>query len=56
MKGRREGDAGVSEKHSLVLVNYGSATGAEIAAVAERVKAAVKRRYGVELEPEPVYL
>lgn len=54
MKGRREGDAGVSEKHSLVLVNHGSATGADILAVAQTVKAAVKRRYGVELELEPV--
>lgn len=55
-KGKRVGDAGVSEKHSLILVNYGNATGADIAAMAERVKAAVMRRYGVLLEPEPVYL
>ncbi len=56
LKGKREGDAGVSEKHSLVLVNYGNATGKDILAMAEKVKAAVKRRYGVTLEPEPVIL
>ena len=56
MKGKREGDAGVSEKHSLVLVNYGNASGKDILAMAEKVKAAVKRRYGVTLEPEPVIL
>ena len=56
LKGKREGDAGVSEKHSLVLVNYGNATGKDILAMAENVKAAVKRRYGVTLEPEPVIL
>ena len=56
LKGTREGDAGVSEKHSLVLVNYGNATGKDILAMAENVKAAVKRRYGVTLEPEPVIL
>ncbi len=56
LKGKREGDAGVSEKHSLVLVNYGNATGKDILAMAEKVKAAVKRRYGVTLEPQPVIL
>ena len=56
LKGKREGDAGVSDKHSLVLVNYGNATGKDILAMAEKVKAAVKRRYGVTLEPEPVIL
>lgn len=56
LKGKREGDAGVSEKHSLVLVNYGNATGKDILAMAEKVKTAVKRRYGVTLEPEPVIL
>ena len=56
LKGKREGDAGVSEKHSLVLVNYSNATGKDILAMAEKVKAAVKRRYGVTLEPEPVIL
>lgn len=56
LKGKREGDAGISEKHSLVLVNYGNATGKDILAMAEKVKAAVKRRYGVTLELEPVIL
>jgi UDP-N-acetylmuramate dehydrogenase len=53
MKGHREGDAGVSDRHALVLVNHGRATGAELWRVAERVMAAVRERFGIELEPEP---
>lgn len=56
MKGVRRGDAGVYERQALVLVNYGQATGAQVKALADEVAAAVKRRFGVELEPEPVIL
>lgn len=56
MKGHREGDAGVFERHSLVLVNYGQATGKEILDLAHEVEEAVWRRYGVRLEPEPVII
>jgi UDP-N-acetylmuramate dehydrogenase len=54
MKGVREGDAGVSDQHSLVLVNHGRATGAQIWALAQRVQAKVFERFGVMLEPEPI--
>jgi UDP-N-acetylmuramate dehydrogenase len=53
-KGLREGDAGVSSEHALVLVNHGKATGAELRALAERIRADVRRRFGVELQPEPL--
>jgi len=52
-KGLREGDAGVSSQHALVLVNHGQATGAQIWALAQRIQQAVKQRFGVILEPEP---
>jgi UDP-N-acetylmuramate dehydrogenase len=39
-----------------VLVNHGGASGAEIAALAQAIKADVAGRYGVELEPEPVFI
>jgi len=55
-KGVRDGDAGVSEKHSLVLVNYGHATGAEVWALATRIRDAVAARFGIVLEPEPIIL
>lgn len=56
LKGAREGDAGVSEQHALVLVNYGKATGAQIWALAQRVRDQVAARFGVVLEPEPLVL
>jgi len=55
-KGLREGDAGVSSQHALVLVNHGKATGAQIWALAQRIQEAVKQRFGVLLEPEPVVI
>ena len=55
-KGLREGDAAVSEQHALVLVNHGHASGAQIWALAERVRNGVCTRFGVELEPEPLVI
>jgi UDP-N-acetylmuramate dehydrogenase len=52
-KGFREGDAGVHDRHALVLVNHGTATGAQLLALAERIRDSVRERFGVELEPEP---
>jgi UDP-N-acetylmuramate dehydrogenase len=52
-RGMREGDAGVSSQHALVLVNHGRATGAQILSIAERVQAGVRARFGIELQPEP---
>jgi UDP-N-acetylmuramate dehydrogenase len=53
LKGFREGDAGVSAQHALVLVNHGNATGTELLGLARRVADSVERRFGVRLEPEP---
>jgi UDP-N-acetylmuramate dehydrogenase len=52
-KGRREGDAGVSPDHALVLVNHGNATATQILALARRIQDAVVERFGIALEPEP---
>lgn len=52
-KAFREGDAGVYDKHALVLVNHGEASGAEIWAVAEQIQASVEKKFGVWLEAEP---
>ena len=52
-KGFRDGDAGVSARHALVLVNHGQASGAQLLALARRIAASVHERFGVALEPEP---
>ncbi|MGH8028614.1 MAG: UDP-N-acetylmuramate dehydrogenase [Arenimonas sp.] len=52
-KGFREGDAGISAQHALVLVNHGNASGAELLGLARRVAASVHDKFGVTLEPEP---
>ncbi|MDM3884526.1 UDP-N-acetylmuramate dehydrogenase [Pseudomonas sp. BCRC 81390] len=52
-KGYREGDSGVHCLQSLVLVNHGQASGAQMHALARRIQADILERFGVELEMEP---
>ena len=52
-KGHRDGDAGVSASHALVLVNHGNATGRQLFDLARRIADSVHVRFGVALEPEP---
>ncbi|MGH8115805.1 MAG: UDP-N-acetylmuramate dehydrogenase [Rhodanobacteraceae bacterium] len=52
-KGLREGDAGISNRHALVLVNHGRASGAQLWALVGSVRAGVQARFGIALEPEP---
>lgn len=52
-KGHRDGDAGVSESHALVLVNHGNATGTQLLDLARRIAVSVHERFGIALEPEP---
>ncbi|WEX18494.1 UDP-N-acetylmuramate dehydrogenase [Pseudomonas sp. G11] len=52
-KGFRDGDAGVHKMQALVLVNYGGATGHDIANLALRIQRDIAERFNVELEMEP---
>lgn len=51
-KGFREGDAGVHANQALVLVNYGEASGAQIWDLAQRIRADVGRKFGIDIHPE----
>ncbi|WP_034410344.1 UDP-N-acetylmuramate dehydrogenase [Derxia gummosa] len=53
-KGRDLGRVGMYERQALVLVNRGGATGAEVLALRDAVRASVHERFGVDLEPEPL--
>ena len=53
-KGYRDGDAGVHAQQALVLVNHGRASGSELLALARRIQADIRARFGVELEIEPL--
>jgi UDP-N-acetylmuramate dehydrogenase len=55
-KGKTMGAAGVYPKQALVLVNNGGATGGDVVALARAIQRDVLERYGVELEPEPVFI
>jgi UDP-N-acetylmuramate dehydrogenase len=52
LKGRRAGGAEVSPKHANWIVNAGGARAADVLALIEQVRTAVRERHGIELEME----
>lgn len=50
------GPAHVSAKHTLALVNAGSATTADLLALAREIVSGVRTRLGVTLTPEPILI
>jgi UDP-N-acetylmuramate dehydrogenase len=55
-KGYGQGTVGVSSKHALALVNRGQGTTRELLVLAREIRRGVNERFGVELQPEPVFL
>lgn len=55
-KGFRLDRAGISTNHSLAIVNFGGASAAEIVALKDVIQNGVSEKFGILLEPEPVFV
>lgn len=53
-KGLRRGAVGVSTKHALCLVHHGGGSTRELLALADQIRTAVRERFAIILELEPV--
>ncbi len=53
-KGFKLGNAGISTKHSLAIINRSNATSAEIVALMGLIENEIKQKFEIELTPEPV--
>ena len=56
VKGYAIGNAGISSRHTLALINRGNATAADIIALRNAIQQKVTSLFGIQLEQEPVQL
>ncbi len=52
LKGTRIGDASISEEHGNFIINHGKATAADVKAIIDLVKRAVKQKFDIEMHEE----
>jgi UDP-N-acetylmuramate dehydrogenase len=55
-KGYVQGNAGISTRHTLALINRGGAKAADILALRDKLVETIATRFAIRLEPEPVLL
>ena len=55
-KGYRLGNAGISTRHTLAIINCGGATAAEVLALKDAIQDRVEDKFGIVLQPEPVFI
>ena len=55
-KGLTRGPVGISRKHALAIVNRGGATATDITALKNEIQRRVLDQFGIELQPEPVFV
>lgn len=55
-RGERWGAVGLSSAHALALVHHGGGTTRALVALARRIQQGVEERFGVRLEPEPMFI
>ena len=56
LRGYRVGDAQVSEKHCGFVINLGNATASDICKLMDDVSKKVREDFGIQLEPEVIWL
>jgi len=56
LRGHKHGGAQISEKHCGFIVNCGNATATDIIELIGETKETVEKNFGVELEPEVIFL
>jgi UDP-N-acetylmuramate dehydrogenase len=52
LRGKKVGDAAVSDFHANIIVNLGAATATDIYTLTEMCRATAKSELGIDLEPE----
>lgn len=55
-KGYALGNAGISANHTLAIINRGGAMAVEIIALKDRIQSAVEEKFGIFLQPEPIFI
>lgn len=55
-KGFVHGNAGLSSKHSLAVINRGDATAKDVLSLVALVQEKVRERFGIEIHPEPNFI
>jgi UDP-N-acetylmuramate dehydrogenase len=55
-KGYIRGNAGISTNHTLAIINRGDATSDEIIRLKSDIESAVNSKFGIPLQPEPVFV
>ncbi len=55
-KGYALGAVGISRKHALALINRGDAKASDIVGLKDEIQHGVQEAWGIQLEPEPVFL
>ena len=55
-KGFQFGNVGLSTNHALAIINFGGATAREVLALKNEIQKSVKEKFGIDLQPEPIFV
>ncbi len=55
-KSFRMGNAGISTKHTLAIINFGDASANDILKLKDEIQTKVKEIFDIELQPEPIFV